>query len=195
MKLDWQHIERDLQFEESLFKATRDCVHEFGKSNNSEETFYTFAFDTEIQQNHFGLCLNSLEYYESQLKVWEQKSRTFNYDDKLQLKFNPGDWKYQAFNKFDFPAIKNIWDLVVGEKIDSINRIFEEIEFSKSLSQDEIDETYNFLLSEFTNSVEKVIRRIKQENIFTNLNITNDFKIYYIEFSEDASEIINRINE
>ncbi|WP_299436469.1 DUF4303 domain-containing protein [uncultured Maribacter sp.] len=189
MKLDWSKIEKELDFEESLYNATTESITEFISLNQTQETFYAFAFDYGIDHNHFGLCFNTIEHYNNLIS----NNGKVNSDEAFELKFNTGNWKYQFFNSENFPTVKNIWNLIVGEKIAHLYKTFEEIELNESLSEETITKTIEYLSNDYENSLKNVIQRIKNNINFTGLKKVDDFNIYYIEFYDGILDIRDRI--
>ena len=188
MKNSWDKIQAELNFEKELFQQTKIIIQEFSKQFNNQKTiFYAFAFDLEIEQGHLSLCLNDLETLNLSKEEFENELNKFSYE-KYDDAFNTGNWKYQSFNKFDFPTIQNIWDSKMKSIISSISEYYEAIEFSNNLNEDEkIYQTEN-LHKGFILSIQKVIERMKNENIFECLNHTKTFKIYFLEFNDDLED-------
>ena len=189
MRLDWNKIEKELDLEESLYHATKESITEFISLNQTEETFYAFAFDYGHDHNHFGLCFNTIEHYNKLISSYEKVES----DEAFELKFNTGNWKYQFFNSGNFPSVKNIWNLIVGEKIACLYGIFEEIGFNESMSEETIMQTLEYLSKDFESSLNNVVGRIKANINFTGLKKVEDFKIYHIEFYDGILDIRDRI--
>ena len=72
MEINWNKLNEELDFENSLLKATIECINEFANKNTEDETFYAFAYDIELQQSHFGLCFNSIEFLKQQLENYSK---------------------------------------------------------------------------------------------------------------------------
>ena len=191
MEIRWSKLNSELNFENSLLRATVDCVNEFADKNSEDETFYAFAYDIEFEQGHFGLCLSSVKYLKEQ--VANQVSECTE-DDLNDIKYCPGNWKYQAFNKFRYVSVKNIWDLVIEGKLNSLYEVLQEVEFNEVWDSDKIDKIYSQLIFDITKSIETVIERLKKENCFRKLKRSEDFKIYWIHMQEGVDEIMHRIN-
>ncbi len=194
MKINWTKLNKELDFENSLMIATVDCVNEFTTKNFTDETFYAFTYDLELEQGHFGLCLNTVQYLEKQLNKYTVNESTQNSKLFNDLKYGPGDWKYQSFNNHEGESSSNIWELTMNNKLDKIYEVLEEIEFNEHMGDDEIHEVYNALINDIHNSIENVVQRLANEKSFKNLNKTEDFKIYWIHIQENANEILHRIN-
>lgn len=189
MKLNWIKIEKELALEKSLYQATKESLTEFIKLNQTNQTFYAFAFDYGIDHNHFGLCFNTIEYHEELISRYSEADK----DKKFEFKFNTGNWKYQFFNSENFPSIKNIWDLIVGEKLTQFFEIYENVIHNEAVSEEMAMEMGDYLCEEFENSIKNVVNRIKIDIKFEGLKKAKNFKIYYIDFHDDIIAIRDRI--
>lgn len=189
---NWRDIENELDFEEILFNQTKIIVSNFCKKiKNVNETFYAFAFDLEIEQEHFGLCLNSVETLNLTKREFEDRSDHFN-EDEFEEAFNTGNWKYQSFNMFEFPLIKDIWNSKMKSIISAIHLKFEEFEYAEN-TDDYRTGLADKIHEGFISSVEKVVNRIKSENIFECLKTTDNFRVYFLEFHDEfEDEIIKK---
>ncbi|MEM8525267.1 MAG: DUF4303 domain-containing protein [Bacteroidota bacterium] len=158
------------------------------------QTFYAFAFDIEIEQEHFGLCLNSVDT----LEISKEKYVKGSFSDKeYEIVFNTGDWKYQSFNNSSYPLIENIWNLKMKPIIASVFSYYENIQFDDNLVDIEIVELTEHFHNGFIRSIEKVIARMKKEKIFHCLKRTDIFSVYFLEFQDDLKDkaVKNRISQ
>lgn len=190
MKRNWNDIETKLDFEEQLFQQTKIIISKFSEQvENLNKTFYAFAFDIEIEQGHFGLCFNNLEALCLTKAQFENTSDNFN-GKEFEYAFSTGNWKYQSFNKFGFPVLKQIWDSKMKSIISAIFSEYEEIEYDEGIDEYEKIVTTDKLHQGFINSIEKVLGRIKSGNIFKSLKTTDNFSVYYLEFHDDLEDKI-----
>ena len=189
MILDWNNIELKLDLEKALYNATKESISEFIKLNQTNDFFYAFAFDYGVSHNHFGLCFNTIEYFNELMLNYKGADK----DKAFELKFNTGNWKYQFFNSESFPSVQRIWDLIVGEKLNQLYDIFDEILYNEGLSEEASMETLENLEVGYKKSINNVITKIKESINFKGINKVDDFKIYHIDFDDNLLDIRDRI--
>ena len=133
-------FDNEKQMEDQLFIEVTNSLKIFAKSNNGDR-FYGFAFEYRYEYGSILFSLNSIEDFNNTPKEYQDESPKEYNDEKSisELKWNPSDWKYQAFHICNYLVKFN-------EKI-------------------------------FLSIINKVKDRMKKEQIFNKMKITNDFNI------------------
>jgi len=121
---------------------------------HKDETFYGFSIDANL------LCMNSIEQFNLTLKHYEKKyDKESNTKVFENLKNNTGDWKYQGFAEFDDENGFNM------------------IEYNEHYHENDDEQ----LSSEYAKAMNIVIMNLKESQVFSKFNKTENFFINRVE--------------
>jgi uncharacterized protein DUF4303 len=164
--------------EDELYGASVDALESFARDHPGE-TYYGFMFDCNADYGEVLLCLNTEE------DLAERSRRhypTYSQGEiDAELRWNPGDWRYQGFNTT--PPYAEAWDArwsAPQETIASARLVGEE---------DEVNE-------EFLTTVCRVLVRMERNGVFDCLVRDNRFKVFvsdHDEAPEDAGTRLLRV--
>ncbi len=162
-----------------LLKFTQTEVEKF-LEQNPKKVFYAFAYDCVAAEKSLYLCFNTEEDFAKTLKEYQDGKYSDEYqkeDEIFQLKYNTGDWDYQAFAMYFFDEMDELKELVEME-----NEIWE---IGNDVLTDQIDDKIQEELMIFF--TETLIEFSKTKS-FEKIPKTKDFKFFCIDHDEEFED-------
>ncbi len=160
-----------------VFEYLKKEIIEFLDKNNNE-TFSSFAIESNLYEQCIIFCFNTNQYFEKTLNKYKQWEYWDEYNDEksiFELKYNTWDWKYQVVDKkFSF-----------NEKF--INKLYRGLPVYNENNYKAFNVMYNVTLNwliKFTNS-----------EVFNKIPKDNDFKILFVDHDEYIYDSIIRMND
>jgi hypothetical protein len=164
MSIDW------LQLQGRLYELCVDSLRHFA-DEHADESFYGFAFDCNADYGDVLLCLNTEEEFRKSSREFPDEPQEWL---DTELRWGPGDWKYQGFNT-DFD--------------DSSQRFADGWKsYRAQISDDTVAQFHSrdalSTATLFVESVCLVLIRMEHDNIFSCLQRSGNFEVFVCDHDE-----------